>query len=92
MDADSCGLGMRESAEDSEVFLKFLMRRLSLGEAPAAGTVLSRAGAQTGKYKLLNNSDISSLGPEGARCRRDTRGSTPSVASFRGQSCALPGC
>lgn len=44
------------------------------------------------KYKLLNNSDISSLDPEGARSRRDTRGSTPSVASFREQSCALPDC
>lgn len=42
VDADSRGLGMKESAEDSEVFLKFLMRRFSLGEAPAAGTVLSR--------------------------------------------------
>lgn len=44
------------------------------------------------EYKLLNNSDISSLGPEGTRNRRDTRGSTPSVASFGGQSCALPDC
>lgn len=51
MDADSSGLGMRESAEDSEVFLKFFMRRLSLGEAPAAGTVLSRARGSHGEIQ-----------------------------------------
>lgn len=53
MDADSSGLGLSESAEDSEVFLKFFMRRLSLGEAPAAGTALSRAGGTHGRIQTL---------------------------------------